>query len=197
MSKSFNITSQRQIEALVSPVRQEIVDVIDAAGPSSAGEIGELLGRPQDGLYYHIKKLVDVGLLKEVGVRETARRGETVYDTSGRPMRLVYQPGNTANARGVIRILGATLRLAERNFARAIRRRDTVVDGPARALWGARITGWVNRSELKEINEHLNAIVQIAQSSKRRRGATLHEVTFVLSPLESAERRREHNGGPK
>jgi hypothetical protein len=194
-SRANEITDPRQIEAVASPVRQEIVDVVHATGPSSAGEIAELLGRPQDGLYYHIRELLKVGLLREVEVRETARRDEAVYDVPGRPLRLRYKPGDRRNTAAVARTIRSMLRLAERNFARAMQRDTLVVRGPARNVWGGRFKGWLSAAELREVNKHLGAIAEIAQGSGRRRGATLHEVTFVLAPVEASPRRRGSEGG--
>ncbi len=188
------ITDPRQIEALASPVRQEIVDVVHATGPSSAGEIAEMLGRTQDGLYYHVRMLLGVGLLREVGSRETSRRDEALYDVPGRPLRLRYQPGDRRNAAAVTRTIRSMLRLAERNFARAMGRDGLVVRGPSRNIWGGRFKGWLTAGELREVNKHLSAIAEIAQGSGRRRGATLHEVTFVLSPVEASARRRGGEG---
>jgi DNA-binding transcriptional ArsR family regulator len=193
-ARQAEITDPRQIEALASPVRQEIVDVVHATGACSAGEIAELLGRAQDGLYYHIRALLKVGLLREAGVRETARRDEILYDVPGRPLRLRYRPGDRRNAAAVTRTIRSMLRLAERNFARALGRDDLVVRGLSRNIWGGRFKGWLTPAELREVNKHLRAISEIAQGGGRRRGAALHEVTFVLSPVEASARRRGSKG---
>lgn len=190
----YEISEPAQLEALASPVRQEIVDVVQAAGPCSAGEIAELLGRAQDGLYYHIRTLLGVGLLREAGARETVRRDETLYDVPSRALRLRYEPADPRNASGVTRIIRSMLRLAERNFTRAMRRDDLSVRGPTRNIWGGRFKGWLTQTELRELNAHLGAIAEIAQNSRRRRGTRLHEVTFVLVPLEPSARRRESKG---
>ena len=71
--RRFRICRKDQIRCLMSQVRQEIVDVVEALGTCSIGEIAEQLGRSADGLYYHVKALVKVDLLEERGVRPGGR----------------------------------------------------------------------------------------------------------------------------
>ena len=50
----------------MSTVRQEIVDTIEALGGDAAvADIAAHLGRPADGIYYHLRRLVDSGVLRE------------------------------------------------------------------------------------------------------------------------------------
>lgn len=187
------IHQPRQIAALASPARQEIVDAVEASGPSSVGQIAELLGRPQDGLYYHVRQLLRVGLLVEVDTRPTARREEAVYDVASRPLQIRYEPGRTRNAAEVTRVAGAMLRLAHRSFAEAMRRGEACVRGPARNLRAARVKAWLTEEDTREINEHLRAVWTIARRG-RRPGAALHSLTFVLTPEHASARRREPKG---
>jgi hypothetical protein len=188
---THQISRPRQIAALASPARQEIVDAIEASGPCSAGELAEVLGRAQDGLYYHIRELVRVGLLVEVGRRPTARREESVYDLVGRPLELRYAPGRTRSTADVGRVVAAMLRLAHRSFAAALRGGQVRAQGPDRNIWAARAKAWLTPSDIREINEHMRAVREIARRG-RREGTALHSVTFVLTPEQSAARRREN-----
>ncbi len=67
------------------------------------------------------------------------------------------------------------LRVAGRDFTRALADADTVAEGPLRELWAARDKGWVGNAELAEINRMLmriddaaaSAAHAVAQSSRR------------------------------
>ena len=112
------IRRRDQVDALVSPLRQEIVDAVAAAGPSTIAQIAGWLGRRPDTLYYHIGALAKVGLLIEAGRERAGRRFSAVYDVPGRPMLLDY--GGAGGRDAVVRVVRAALRLAERDFRRAI-----------------------------------------------------------------------------
>ena len=74
------IHEQRQLEALISPVRGLLLSNLCSSGPCSVGELARLVGRKPRALYYHLEALVDAGLVEEVGTRPTQRRRETLYD---------------------------------------------------------------------------------------------------------------------
>src|SRR5260221_8747620 len=72
------ITRLDQMSALASPVRQEVLDVLARVGTASLGEIAAALGRPADGLYYHVRALQKVGLAHAAGSRTRAGRREAL-----------------------------------------------------------------------------------------------------------------------
>ena len=109
----YQITTEQEIGALVSPARQEIIDAVVANGPSTVAQIGEVLGRPADALYYHVRRLVSVGLLRETDTRRSGSRDEAIFDLSGRPMRVVYDMGNRRLMNRLAKAITAMLRLAD------------------------------------------------------------------------------------
>ena len=94
MSPRYLIKRPEQIELLASPLRQEIVDAVRAMGTCSARELAVELGTSPDSLYYHLRKLVAVGLLVSEGKRSATRRHEEVFRTPGDSMRAVYDLGD-------------------------------------------------------------------------------------------------------
>ena len=113
-SRPYIIERRDQIAALESPVRQEVVDTIQATGPCSALEIAELMGRPADALYYHIRRLVAVGLLVPLEIRRRGRRDETVYDLAGHPLVLRYPTHRDPLTHPLTRLARSLLRTADR-----------------------------------------------------------------------------------
>ena len=63
---SAAVENAREIALLASPARIEIVDTLEALGEAvTVAELAARLGRPADGLYYHLRQLADGGLIEE------------------------------------------------------------------------------------------------------------------------------------
>jgi DNA-binding transcriptional ArsR family regulator len=182
----FEIAKLSQIRALASPVRQAIVDALEAAGPCSVAELAGLLGRRPDRLYYHVRILVRHGLVEADERRSGSGRAEAVYDLPGRPTRLRYAPEERGNATAVTKVVASMLRSALRSFRRSLRP-NAVVAGPQREVWASRRTVWLTPAELAEVNQHLERLLALTGGGKRPRDdAALFGVTFVLAPAAPA-----------
>ena len=178
-----------EIALLASPTRIEIVDTLESLGSAvSVAELAAALGRPADGLYYHLRQLSAGGLIEEEAAPD-GRRYRT-RSRSGDRLRLRYRPGASANAREVGRVAASVLRVAGRDFARAIEDPDAVVEGSQRELWAARGKGWVGPSELAEINRLLARLMDLLQQPRSARRDRLVALTWVLAPLEPKPPRR-------
>jgi len=183
------LSSPGQVGALASPVRQEIIDTLEALGGEAAvATLAAQLGRPSDGLYYHLRLLVRAGVLEELADNGDGRRYRTA--ARGRRLRLKYLPGATPNARAVERVAAGMLRIARRDFAAAIRRADTVAEGPMRTLWASRTKGWVGRDELEAINALLERLIELLQRGPSPARRHLLSVTWVVAPVEARPARR-------
>jgi DNA-binding transcriptional ArsR family regulator len=192
--RAGRITDAAAIAALASPVRQELFDTLEAlGGVATIAELAEQLGRPADGLYYHVDLLRRAGLLIAApAARSRAGRSERRYripGTPGRSIGLGYRPREPRNAAAVRAVVGGMLRIARRDFDRALVG-DVTVDGPRRELWAARGTGWVSDAELTAINRLL---VQLTRLLRRPRGGARHRLIslcYVLAPMTPRPRRR-------
>jgi DNA-binding transcriptional ArsR family regulator len=178
------VVEARQIRALVSPARRDILDAVTAIGPCSVSELAAALGRPADGLYYHIRPLMRARLLTGTGGEGNGLQ----LDVVNRGFHLKYQPGSVANRRAVLRAVGAMVRSSERTFRRAYRPGTAVVSGARRNLWAGRARGALSQKELGEVHALIKRIVAILRSGRHDRGAgsrrnrAFYEITFVLAP---------------
>jgi len=179
-----------EIKLLASPVRQEIVDTLEALGGNAAvAAIAAALGRPSDGLYYHLRILVKGGLLEELPDEGEGRRYRTRARRAER-LRLRYEPGKTPNARAVTRVIGGMLRIARRDFEAALADPEVVTEGPHRALHAARAKGWVSPSDLAELNRLQARAFALLRRNRKPRGAQLMSLTWVLAPVQARPSRR-------
>ena len=163
--------------------------MLSRMGTASIAEVAGVLGRPPDGLYYHVRALTSAGLLVPAGFRLRNGRREAVFSTAGHELKLEYRPRDPANARAVTAIVASMLRLGTRDFRRAFNSADVVVSGPHRDLWALRSTGWLSNRQLAPVNQSLRRLVR-AVSTPRGKGR-LYALTIVLTPLD----RRRRTGG--
>lgn len=187
ITRRKTIADAATIGLLASPTRIEIIDTLEAlGGPVTVAELAAQLGRPADGLYYHLRQLVAGGLVEERRNAD-ARRYRT---RAGARLGLHYRPGANANARAVDRVAASVLRVARRDFARALADPTTVADGPRRELWAARGKGWVGSTELAEINRLLARLMDLVQRPRRKPDDRLVALSWVLAPVDEKPARR-------
>lgn len=186
------IDNDAALGALVSTVRQEIVDTIEAIGGEVAvADIAAQLGRPADGIYYHLRRLVDSGVLREGDDRGDGRgRRYRTAVQRGKRVRLKYGRGSRADNTTVARVVVGMLRTAERDFDRALHGGAAIGAGPLRDLWASRLKGWVDEADLREINRLLERLSQLLQQPKTAQRDRLVSLAWVLAPIAGRPVRR-------
>lgn len=184
------IENPKEIELLASPTRIEIVDTLESlGGEASVAELAAQLGRPADGLYYHLRQLAEGGLLVETATPEGRRYRTRLPE--GERLRLRYKPGKNANAKAVGDVAASVLRVAGRDFKRAIADPDAVAEGALRELWAARNKGWVGDVELAEINRLLMRINMLLHRPRTTTRNRLVALSWILAPVDAKPARRE------
>ena len=78
-SRPYVIRRPDELRALASPVRQELVAALGALQPCTVVQLGEHLGRLPVSLYYHLRKLEEVGLVIEAGRQPTEGADQALY----------------------------------------------------------------------------------------------------------------------
>jgi hypothetical protein len=184
MFQRGRIHDPRTIRVLASAVRQEIIDAIESLGGSATIRgLADELGRPADGLYYHVEILRRAGLLAVSNGRSRAGRDERRYRIPvrrGERLRLVYGAASAAAVRGVVRSM---LRIARRDFEAGLARPGVVVDGPAREVWASRTTGWVSAAEQREVNRLLVRLTELVANPRGGARKKLVSLVVVTAPL--------------
>ncbi len=186
---AFSIVGKRKLASLTSPVRQEILDAMHALGRASVAEIADAVNRAPDSLYYHLRILLEVGLVRKAGERLAGTRRETIYDLPGRPLKIKY--GNSPVTRAAIgKTISSMLRLADRDFQSAILNNKIKLDSNDSVLNGARLKAWLAPAQIVEIKEHLLQIERIMSNGKKTRDSELIAFTRLLIPVEEKKRSR-------
>jgi len=186
----YYIEKADQLELLASPVRQNILDSLESMGPSSVTELARAVGLSADSLYYHVKKLTTAGLIVESGTRPSDRRDESVYSLPSSRIRLRYNPKKREQARAAGKIVNAMLRTGGRDFQAGLDSNEAVADGAQRNLWGARLKGWLDAGQLREVNKLLEQLHDVFNASAPNPDKTLCALTWSMAPVEAQPVRR-------
>lgn len=175
----------QQLSVLVSPVRQNIMDRLEAIGPCTVADLAAQLSLAQDALYYHVRKLEGAGLVVRSDTQKGPGRDAAVYDLAAREWHIDYRPGDAENEDCVTAITAGMLRQSQRDFERGFAAAHAVTRGPARSLWSLRLESALDEDELATINHHLQAILKILRKPQRKGDAPLYAMTWVLAPVAS------------
>ena len=174
------IDDQKQVAALTSAIRQEIVDTLGQLGTVSVSELAASLGRPPDALYYHLRMLVRAGLVCEVK-QSGKRRRETRFRVAARQFRIEYKLNQHGYSESMASVVASMLRLGIRDYRRALRLKGLVVEGASRELRAQRKTVWLTKRELRWVNQLIENFA--AAGGLRRKRARLFAITVLVTPL--------------
>ncbi len=178
---AYQVVKPAQLKAVVSPVRGTIYSMAAAFGPLSVREIAELIGAAPSSLYFHIERLMSVGLLVEAGARQLAKKPEQLYDVPHRRMRMTEAIKDPRNDPYLKAIVGSICKQANRDYTRGRGASHCRVSGASRNLRFARLVGRPDSATLAKVNEHLEAINELlAESAEGDAGVV--SFSFVLAP---------------
>jgi len=127
--RPVSLTRPEEVRAVSSPVAHQLVSVLERTRRGTVAELAELTGVEAGSLYYHVRKLLRVGVLREAARQSTGGRQEVIYEITG--SEVVIDPDARAPAflAAVARSVRSRLRRVERAFVaalgdpRAVRRR--------------------------------------------------------------------------
>jgi DNA-binding transcriptional ArsR family regulator len=186
------ISAPEDIALLASGVRQELVDTLAAmGGEASVGELANELGRPMDGLYYHLELLRKGGMVKENKHPDSGERRFRLAGAKGVPLRMVYKPSVPGVSVALTKFSQQLLHIAAQDFAVALALPGVQVSGPRRQLWISRNKGWVSNADLEEVNALLLRLGQLTSQPRSSERGQLVSLAFSLSPIQPKAKRRQ------
>lgn len=192
--QAYVVRTKKQLAALASSARQEIVDVLSQMRTVSVSELAAALGRPADALYYHLRVLRHAGLVIRADYRNQGRRQGELFRTVSPHLQLQYEMGRRGNSREIAAIVGSMLRLGTRDFRRAFQSGDAIVSGSRRELWALRRTGWLTLEEIVKVNESIESLAHTVWKPRGR--GRLYAITVLLTPLDHRVRSSSPKGVP-
>ena len=189
--ESFSIRTEQQWLALTSAVRFELMTYLVACGPCSIAELAKQMDTRADGLYHHVRKLQAAGLVVENGFRRAGRQIEVIYDVVAE--KLVFEGiGADPNKQSLVsKLLRSVNRRCERQFEDALENGLISFSDENRTAYIRGDTTWLNQQELKRVQEHVDAILQIFAKGRQRRNGDLYALTLNFCPLVRERRKDE------
>jgi len=164
-------------------MRQRVVAAMEALGTVSVRDLALHLDRSAESLYFHLRKLVECGLVLGDGERPTQRRPEQLYRLVAPKLRIAGDPEDPEFGDALTEAGRSVLRAADRDYARAIEGGIGRLNGPARNLslqhYHVHLTP-AHRQRLVRMLEELTTFV--LENNDPARGE-LHSLTAVLSPV--------------
>jgi DNA-binding transcriptional ArsR family regulator len=83
--EELRIDDPAVLAALYDPLRYRIFRLLEA--PRSVAELADGVGMPANRLYYHVRRLVDAGLVRQVDARANGRHTERIYGRAAERIR--------------------------------------------------------------------------------------------------------------
>ncbi len=180
-----------QLRALASPVRIEIVGVFQSHGPLAIRELAEILGRPADGLYHHVRQLQKAKILRIAQMRRVGKRDEAVLELTAERFGHAEQPKTPAIRLAIVETAASALRLANREFRRAVlaEKSPKHKEGPARGdecRTRARLSrqrSCLTDEDLCKLHEMLEQVDTFLKERIGRKQGEPFAMTVALVPL--------------
>jgi DNA-binding transcriptional ArsR family regulator len=187
------ISDPQQIKALASSIRHELVDMIFAlGGEASVSEISENCGLHADGIYYHLRILQRAKLIEPIGKANGRNRRFRLLGDGKVPLRIAYQTTTVSDRDLLLVYVHGLLEAAKSDFGNALNsEHEKQNQDESRRLWAARNKGWVNESDLSEINALLERLCALMSKSRSEQAAILLNLSFCMAPSEPKGRRRQ------
>lgn len=194
--KRLRLRTGEQMRELVSPLRLEILLAIPFGQSRTVAEIAQSLGKTPGPLYYHVRRLEAVGVLRQAGKRPATKKHEVLYERTSQELAMGIDDETGQISEYAVKSAHSALRLARRELDQAVARSA----GSPEELRGnelrvMRSKAWLAPREIKELSRHLQAIQDLMRKGTRRAASTagkkkrgrLFAVTAVVTPLQPAE----------
>lgn len=191
----IRIESTTAWEAILSPVRREIVECMQHSGPCAIADVARATGRPADGLYRHVAILVRSGFLVDAGTRPGRRNVERVYDAAADDFLAprVRRGAPAAEREMAVR----TAESLAKSTIRALR--TSAAAGRVHCEPGARnftvlhFTSWLTPERFEEVRQLSMRMARVLERGRKERTGDLYEAFVLAAPV---TRRRGTHSAP-
>ncbi len=179
----YIVRSAAQLRVIATPVRQEIVTILEEMQEFSVRELAEHLGRPVESVYYHVHQLVKAGLVDEVGTRAGTTRREALYRlvadrlfVDRKNCSRAYREVLKKSARGVSHF-------ANRLLQSAFDHPDCEMSGAAANFQLRQRSARLSRARLRQLAEMLAEVDRFLLTNNDPRQPTSYVVTTTYAPV--------------
>ncbi|TKI33561.1 ArsR/SmtB family transcription factor [Bacillus mycoides] len=189
MKYEMLIESSEQIHALSHPLRQRILSILSSKELTNK-QISEVLGETAPKVHFHVKELLNAGIIQQT--REEVRGSivEKKYSASARSFRL--SPSLELSKVDEHKLYESTFHEAYRNLIESIDYYEGILSNSQ--IFQQQV--WLTEEERISINKHLSAINDILNMSQMKKQPSTETLSlFSLSYFFHPTSPNSHSGG--
>lgn len=184
-NKAFEIKTVKQLRLFNTPETRGMFEaMLDTDEGVSAREVGLMVGVSPESAHYHLGKLLKLGLVEEVGLRDSGARPERLFGLKYRSVQLKRGKRSVAYIREMIRGVRLLLRKSEREYEQAWDRGHEGMFRP-RAM---RAVAWLSEGEMSTLHAlegQLNELFAGAERVGRMDDSIKRERMAIMITLSS------------
>jgi DNA-binding transcriptional ArsR family regulator len=178
-----------QLDALVSPVRNQIHLHMEILGECTIGQLAESMRREPESLYYHIRRLERVGIVVETEKKWTGGRSEAVYALAGKRIMVDQKQTSPRFLKSMARGIRTLLRYSERCLERSLTNPNTRRGGTGRNFRIEQQVVRLNPADMKEVQLRLDALNEFLTNADDPDLDQYYSITIAISPVDGVESR--------
>lgn len=180
---SYPIEDPEQLRAIAPPSRQRVVSGLEALGTVSVRDLAAHLGRSAESLYFHLRKLVDCGLVEEMGERRTGRRTERLYRLVAPRLRIAGDLDDPEFRDALAEACRSVTRATERDYCRSLELGNARLHGKGRNLALHHFHVHLKPADRHRMVQLLEELTAFVIEHNDPEGGELHSFTSALSPV--------------
>lgn len=181
----IRIASMKAWEAILSPVRREILESVQELGPCSIADVARATGRPADGLYRHVAILVKSGFLAEAGMRAGRRKPERLYDATANDFVAprVRRGGPASGQDMIVRTVDSLAKSAARSMRESASAGRLHCEETSRNFTVVHFVSWLTPEGFEEIRALGIRMSRVLERGRKERQGDLYEVLTLAVPV--------------
>lgn len=184
---------------IIAPARIELVEAMRGCAPCSVAELAELLDRPADGLYQHVDRLREVGVIVDAGYRKVGNHLEQVIDLAADDFRIDFDDlsGDEEQA-ALVDTLSTFARAATRYAKKAAEAGELEPRMERRNLAINYELTWLDDEGVQRLRGLIDEIRQLCDDGRKNRKGRQFVTfnTFVPVVRKRRAKRRRRKPGP-
>lgn len=181
----IRIESTKAWEAILSPVRREVLESMQKLGPCSIADVARDTGRPADGLYRHVSVLVKSGFLVEAGTRAARRNVERIYDAAADDFAAPRVPRRASSdeRETIVRTAEALAKSTIRALRTSAASGRIHCERDARNFTIVHFTSWLTPARFEELRALVARMAAVLERGRADRTGEPYEFFAIASPV--------------
>lgn len=178
-----HLRDPKKLRILASPLALQILNALQGQAEATAAEIAEQVARPREVIYYHLRRLVEAGFIREVGQRATTRRPVNVYRAVATDVRIDASGSSPAWRDALIDVYRAALRSLERDVRASIRAGHRPGKGAVAEFIVTARHVRLDEEGLREMNVLIAAVTEAVLRRATARSGPVYSFGLALAPV--------------